>query len=207
MKNIKELWEDIPHYKSLYQASTLGNIKSKNGILKQRTVFNNKYLSVSLSMYGIVIEYPVHVLIAQTFLDFIPGGWVFVIDHIDEDTKNNAVVNLQILTRRDNVVKAIDKTKTYSKYLGVTYHSNRNKWYSAIKIDRKSIHLGTHETNQEYLKDLFKVAHKYRKMFNGDALEFRNLVIYMYIEEGFPIVDAQIQINMKDLKNLITKEN
>ena len=206
----KEIWKDIIGYKGLYQVSNLGNVKSKNGLLKARTIFNNRYLIVTLCMYGIPEEWGIHVLVAQAFKNFIPGGCKFVIDHIDENPLNNRENNLRILTHRQNVMRSINKDNTYSKYTGVTYQKHREKWYCSIKILKVSVHLGTHPTNQLFLSTLFEIANKYRTMFDGDSEKFRSFIYIMYLELGYTPVDTLITINLKDLtimQHLITKGN
>ena len=49
----------------------------------------------------------VHRLVYQTLIGDIPEGKE--IDHIDGDTTNNSVENLQLLTPRENKVKGLDK--------------------------------------------------------------------------------------------------
>lgn len=208
MKKEQEIWKDILGYEELYQISNLGRVKSleritnnqfgkKDLILPLRTIFNGRYVRVTLSKYGIVEELNVHVLVAIAFLDFTPGGWKFVVDHKDNDPLNNKASNLQIITHRFNRIKEIDKTITHSLYTGVTYHPDRKKYYASIKLKRTSIHLGTHVDNQEYLRDLYIIAHKYRNFYQNDPEEFRSFVHIMYLEEGYPQIDSYVTINLK----------
>lgn len=202
MKIEQEIWKDIEEYSGLYQVSNLGRIKSKNGVLKTRVLFNSTYVVVTLCMYGISEECNVHVLVARAFKGFKSKGFKFVVDHIDENPLNNRADNLRILTSRQNTYRAIDKSKTHSELIGVTWQKHRSKFYSSIKIDRVSIHLGTHETNEKYLNTLYEIAFRYRNLFDGDTVKFRSFVNSIYILEGNPLIDNLITINLKDMKNI-----
>lgn len=50
MKNNKEQWKDIPHYEGLYEASTFGRIRSKEGKITYSNIETGKkkkYLSLA----------------------------------------------------------------------------------------------------------------------------------------------------------------
>jgi len=129
-----------------YQVSNLGNIKSlinKPIILKLDTD-NYGYHTVKLSKNCVVTKVKVHILVAEAFLDHKTDGTnILTIDHINNIRTDNNVNNLQIITNRENSSKDIDKTKTSSKYIGVT--RERNKWRARIRINNKKVHLGTFE--------------------------------------------------------------
>ena len=58
IKEIKEIWKDIPNYEGHYKASNYGRIKSikynKSRILKQQIFKVTKYNNVDLSKNGII---------------------------------------------------------------------------------------------------------------------------------------------------------
>lgn len=66
------------------------------------------------------------------------------IDHIDRNPTNNRKENLRIATPRENGQnKGKQKGEWSSKYIGVSYRSNRRKWRSQIYDNSgKYIHLG-----------------------------------------------------------------
>lgn len=117
---MEEIWKDIPGYEGFYQASTLGRIRSVDHYAMHSTgngkVFRkgkilrlqnegNRYLSVYLSKFGKYATCLVHRLVATTFIpnpDNLP-----VINHIDLNTHNNAVSNLEWVTQQDNCLHAI----------------------------------------------------------------------------------------------------
>lgn len=142
----KEIWKDVIGYEGLYQVSNLGNIKSlgndktkKEKILKQRLGTKN-YFMVGLTKDKKQITKNVHQLVAESFLNHKPSGLKFVVNHIDFNTKNNNLSNLEIITQRENTNrKHIEST---SKYVGVCWDKKCNKWRSAITIKNKKIYLG-----------------------------------------------------------------
>ena len=70
-----------------------------------------------------------------------------VVDHINNNSLDNRVENLQVITQRQNATK--DRTNKTSKYAGVSWHKALNKWRSYIKINYKQIHLGYFDNEEE----------------------------------------------------------
>lgn len=118
---LNEEWKDIPGYETLYQVSNYGQVKSlgrviqeswKDGthcryhsfpekILKSR-IENNGYLSVGLYDYNKNRKrFSVHRLVAITFLD--NPNKLPHINHIDENTLNNSVSNLEWCNAKYNL--------------------------------------------------------------------------------------------------------
>ena len=104
---MEEIWKDVKGYEELYQVSNYGQIRSvdrtvgyrykgkqriyKGRMLKQ--VVRNGYLSVSLSKENKLKQKNIHRLVAEAFL---PNPFNLpVINHIDENKKNNMVSNLE----------------------------------------------------------------------------------------------------------------
>lgn len=145
-----EIWKDIPGYEGIYQASDLGRIKSfrKNKVKILKQLENTRgYLRVGL--YDKNLNYRTivtHALVAMTFLDYKPNKKQdFVIDHINNNKLDNRLINLQIITNRQNSSKEI---KGSSKFIGVHWNTNSKKWRSVIFFNKRSIHLGLF--NDEY---------------------------------------------------------
>jgi hypothetical protein len=160
-----ETYKYIPNYEGIYQVSNLGNVKSlkfgyekilKGGLSKGR------YLTVSLNKNGNRKTYYIHKLVAMTFLNHKPKNHTLVIDHIDNNKLNNKLSNLQIITHRENSSK--DKKGCYSKYTGVTWRKNRNKWQSSIKTNGVVKYLGNFK--KEY--DAHLAYQKALKEINND---------------------------------------
>lgn len=149
----QEIWEDVPGYENVYQVSTLGRVKSlerrvpymnslktvKERILKERPN-SNRYLSVQLSVNGIVKGFNISTLVAITFLNHKPNGHKLVVDHIDNNPLNNRLDNLQIITNRENCSK--DKNGLTGSY----WNKDRSCWFSSIRVNKKVLYLGRFNT-------------------------------------------------------------
>ena len=90
-----EIWRDIPGFNGYYQASTFGRVKSlhkgKEHIMKQQLLGN--YYMTNLYVDGKKFFSSVHRLIAKTFLP--NSNDLPEVDHIDGDTTNNHISNLE----------------------------------------------------------------------------------------------------------------
>lgn len=138
-----EEWKDIIGYEGLYQISNFGNVKSvrfdKEKLLLPQT--NSKgYYFVVLCDKTKRKQMQIHQLVAIAFLNHIPCKMELVINHINFDKKDNNVSNLEIVTNRENSNRK--HLKSTSKYTGVSFEKDRNKWISQIKINGKRVLLG-----------------------------------------------------------------
>lgn len=158
---MKEIWKDILGYEGLYQVNECGNVKSlsrtitkgnityitKDKILKQ-SVDSVGYPYVNLSDYKKQKTFRVHQLVAVAFLNHIPDKHKgLVIDHIDENKLNNMATNLQLITNKKNTSK--DRKNKTSKYTGVSWHKQSNKWLAQFRENGSVKYLGTFETEEE----------------------------------------------------------
>ena len=97
-----EVFKDIEGYEGLYQVSNYGNVLSvkRNKFLKPAEQCCG-YYQIALSKKCIVKSFLVHRLVAQAFLenpDNLP-----VVNHLDENRKNNNVSNLEWCTVEHNI--------------------------------------------------------------------------------------------------------
>lgn len=141
-----ERWKDIPQYEGIYQASTLGRIRSlprhytdKLGRLQvQQGCILHQYPMGKYKNYRKVIlrrknrykNEAVHRLVALTYIpnpEDLP-----TVDHIDKDPSNNKVTNLRWATPKEQIhhsvrstsVKCIEDDKIFPSYAeaGRYYH-------------------------------------------------------------------------------------
>jgi len=154
-----EVWKDIPEFEGIYQVSNLGNVKSiRNNKIKilskhiQKQKYNHKSYAVSFYVDKKSKSYKVHKLVAIAFLNHKPCGYKLVIDHIDNDSLNNRLYNLQEISQRKNTSK--DKKGT-SKYTGVYWCKKNKRWHCSIYTKQKRIFLGR-------FKDEKKAAEAYK---------------------------------------------
>lgn len=140
----QEEWRDIPTYEGFYQASNLGRVKSfhKRGrIMKQ--AFADRYLYLILNKDKKAKNYFCQQLVAMAFLGHVPCRYKIVVDHIDDDALNNKSNNLQLITNRQNVEKGFKRKNLTSKYTGVYFNKNEQKFRAHISIgENKNCHLG-----------------------------------------------------------------
>lgn len=101
-----EVWKDIPDYEGLYQASSLGKIKSlnfngtgKEKIMKPRT--GNRYYMIALWKNGVRKDFLLHRIIAKTFIPNVDNKPY--VNHKDENCFNNSIDNLMWCTHKENM--------------------------------------------------------------------------------------------------------
>ena len=156
-----EIWKSIEGYEGLYEVSNFGNVKSlsrtitkgnityvtKDKILKQ-SVDSVGYPYVNLSDYKKQKTFRIHQLVAVAFLNHTPDKHKgLVIDHIDCNKLNNMTTNLQLITNKKNTSK--DRKNKTSKYTGVSWHKQSNKWLAQFRENGSVKYLGTFETEEE----------------------------------------------------------
>lgn len=149
----KEIWKDIMNYEGRYQVSNLGRVRSLDrkvrnhlaermikGRIIKGSVNKNGYRYVVLTKENNLKGFSVHQLVAMAFLGHKPNGYKLVVDHIDNNKLNNSLNNLQIIKNRENVSK---DNRGVSKYTGVSWNKQVNKWQSHIRCGKVSKNLGT----------------------------------------------------------------
>lgn len=124
----KEIWRDIPGYEGLYQASTLGRIRSLDMVKDFYSIERKPYIQMrkgkvlnpyrGAKNYMTVILYKdkyyktllVHRLIAITFLEN-PNNYEFI-EFKDGDKHNTKLDNLEWISRSSAFKKAYLKRKS-----------------------------------------------------------------------------------------------
>ena len=166
-----EEWVNIYGLEGYYCVSNFGNIKSLDRLdslgrkIKGRSITplkqssnSKKYLAFQSCVNGIVKNIRIHHVVAEAFIGPRPKG--YVVDHIDNNTFNNNVENLQYITNRENCSK--DKRGCSSNFTGVHWSNIASKWCSKIKINGRQKHLGYFESeidaSEAYRKELEKLT-------------------------------------------------
>ena len=121
---MKEVWKDYPQDKR-YKVSNKGNVIGARGFILKPFIDNKNRSIVKISSKN---KY-VHQMVAETFLNHKPCGHKIVVDHIDNNTQNNNVENLQLVSHRENSTK--DRRNKTSKYAGVSLNEY-GKWTSQV---------------------------------------------------------------------------
>lgn len=78
-------------------------------------------------------------------------------DHINGNRLDNRLVNLRPCTGAENS-RNRKKQKGSSKYKGVTWRKSSNKWLAQIRVNKKSIHLGEFDDENEAAESYRKAA-------------------------------------------------
>lgn len=162
----EEIWKDIIEYEGYYQVSNLGRVRStgksrnisKWRVLKTKTYSNKRYINVSLTKNSITKYVSLHRLVAEYFVDNNSNMDLknLVVNHKDKNPSNNHYTNLEWCTQRENVSYSKDKINNYSKYTGVSWCLRSNKWKAYNSINKKRLHLGTFNSEEEAYKAKLK---------------------------------------------------
>jgi hypothetical protein len=148
---MEEIWKTIPDFED-YQASNMGSVRSlkfgKKKILIQSITTHKKsgtYKQVKLrDKNGKSTSHKVHVLVYKAFVG-VKGDSKYNIHHINRDSTDNRLVNLKLITHRQNC--SIERTQKSGLPTGVYF--SRNRFRSKIWIDGKDIYLGFFATPEE----------------------------------------------------------
>ena len=152
---MKEIWKPIKGYEGLYEVSNFGRVKrlsrkvndyrgENTRIIKEKILspFDNGkgYLVITLVKNKKKNNHYIHRLVAFAFLPN-PNHFEYV-NHLDYNTKNNEVSNLEFCTQKTNVNyskenmkhrKNITHTNTGERY--IYYRKSKNVY--RVVIDKK----------------------------------------------------------------------
>lgn len=87
------------------------------------------------------------------------------VDHINGNTLDNRKENLRICTSKENNRNRKRSKKNKSGFKGVFWHSQNQKWFSHICVDRKIIYLGTSFDPKELHEIYCRASEKYHGEF------------------------------------------
>lgn len=177
-----EEWKDIPGYETLYQASTLGRIRTCEGkttksarfakrIWKQRFIVpkwarasrSSKRFDARVELWkeGTHKTFLVARLIALTWCDGYAEG--LTVNHIDGDSTNNKAENLEWVTLADNIKKGFENGLYPQKT--VVLITPTGERLNFVSMSKASQYLGK---SKSYLSTLIKHG---RKLKGGYVLE------------------------------------
>lgn len=133
---MSEIWKPIPNYEGLYEASSLGRIRSVyryNRILKPM-ISNSGYARVDLFKNKNRKQFSVHRLIAMTFISNPEGKKA--VNHIDENKLNNCIDNLEWVTHKENCNFG---TAIKRRLMHTDYDMRDRSWQTAEHYEQVSI--------------------------------------------------------------------
>lgn len=154
---MEEIWKDIKEYEGLYQVSNLGRVKSFIGWTGKKYYYREKilkpqpnsngYLRVVLKKNDNSKTYFVHRLVAETFIPN-PNNYS-VVNHKDENIKNNCADNLEWCTFKYNInygtLRERQAKKCGKKILQIDKNGNLVKCWDSIREAGRTLglHAGT----------------------------------------------------------------
>lgn len=152
---VNEMWKEVHDYEN-YEISTHGRLRNNKGRIlepmpsKDHGKNTKTRVVYTLSKNGESKKRYATRLMAIAFLGLDPTDKSLVVDHIDNNSMNDSLANLQLITNRKNCSK---DRKNKSGYTGV--YENGNRFKSYILVNYKQIYLGTFKTaelaNQVYI--------------------------------------------------------
>lgn len=74
------------------------------------------------------------------------------IDHINGDGLMNTKDNLRIISRSENVRLGVKSKNKTTKFKGVSFEKNKNKFSAYVRINYKKTRLGQYKTAEEATK-------------------------------------------------------
>jgi len=146
-----EVWKEIPNFDD-YMISNLGKVKSfkqnSDRILKPGTDNHGYYYVVLTNNNGKKVHKKIHRMLAEAFIenpDNLPN-----VDHLDTQRLNNDLSNLRWASHSQNCYNQNKKiSKSSSKYKGVCWQKQTQKWYARLMFEGKRYHLGCYASEIE----------------------------------------------------------
>lgn len=106
---------------------------------------------------------------------YILGNPKGIVDHINHNTLDNRKNNLRIVNNADNLRNGVKRANNTTGVNGVYYRKDRNKYVARIKVNYKSINLGSFDTLEEATKTRKNAEIKYWLTKGDDAFDLPRL--------------------------------
>jgi hypothetical protein len=104
-------------------------------------------------------SYPIHRVVYAMVMGEDPPG---LMDHKNGDKADNRWVNLRLVSHKENAYNAGIPKHNTSGYKGVCWHKHKKRWYSYIKMNGKTLHVGYFRTAREAARAYNRMARKLR---------------------------------------------
>lgn len=154
-----EIWKEVKGFEGIYEVSNAGKVRCiERTVIRRngrplRIKGGEMYIGEDRYGYQIVnfnvnkkrYVKKVHRLVYESHIGYVNP--YMVIDHIDNNRKNNNVNNLQQITGRINTSK--DRVKILNLPTGVFKNSSGTGYKAIIQIDNKTNYIGTYKTIKE----------------------------------------------------------
>ena len=149
MKNINEIWKDVPGFENKYQVSNLGNVRSLDrtferkyndgrkphlctlqGKMMKKSIDGEGYEHVRFYVKeGKAELWKVHQLVAAAFLghDRKAGGRNIIVHHKNGKKNDNRLENLEVVTRKEHTMIHVLAYATIKPYQPRKWKKNVEK--------------------------------------------------------------------------------
>lgn len=148
---MEEEWRAVVGYEGYYMVSNLGKVK-RTKVLKPDIVFG--YERVTLCVNNKPKHYYLHCLVARSFISNPENKPV--VNHIDNDRKNNNVSNLEWVTQMENINHCINQGRhTRGEMQGISDLKNNDIHYirnSSLSTKELAIKYNQSEVNINRIK-------------------------------------------------------
>lgn len=122
-------------------------------------VHHNSYWVVTIKRKQYLIHRIIYTMHNNVNIDGL------LIDHKNNNGLDNRIENLRVATELQNTYNVKKQINTTSKYKGVSWHIQANKWQARIRINGKQISLGCFEKEEDAAFAYNKAAQKTQKEF------------------------------------------
>lgn len=162
LENIEgEIWKILVYENNNYSISNFGRVKSHNRqiIRSNGKIFTTKeiilkqsinkfgYLQVAFNKSEKLCSFRVHRLVGFYFIENKYN--LKQINHIYGIRTDNKLENLEWVSNMENSCHRVLNSKKSSKFIGVSFCKELNKWRAKIFLNNKQIHLGVFKSEIE----------------------------------------------------------
>lgn len=140
--------KQIPNSERFLATETGDIFDSVRNIFLKKRLTQNGYYMVRAGKHNALV----HRMVSMAFIpNPLNNGQV---NHINGIKTDNSISNLEWCNNRYNVSDHYARSKTTSRYTGVSFHKRSKKWQAQIRVDGKNIALGYFVT-EELARDAY----------------------------------------------------
>jgi len=156
----------------LDNTSNINKLKNNNG--NYYYLINDNEIIIDKDMYYLMYKYPWYICeegyirynkfeLSRFIMNCTDAN--LVVDHINGNTFDNRRCNLRVITQAQNTINKASLANSSSKYIGVYWNKQKQKWHSKIQVDGQTIHLGYFDRESDGALARDYATKKYYKNF------------------------------------------